>query len=157
MKYDSARTSGNKSPGTKPPRDCIPPGKSLCDFCTAKCCRYFAVQIDKPTTWQEFDSIRWFLMHYGAAVFTEEGNWYLLVHSRCKHLQEDNRCAIYDQRPEICRQYATDKCEYPDDWVYDQYWETAEQIEQYAEAVLGPRRGAGFRTPKPKPTKPASQ
>ena len=40
--------------------------------------------------------------------------------------------------------------EYEDAWVYDHYWETPEQIEEYAEAVLGPREGEGFRSPRPK-------
>ena len=52
-------------------------------------------------------------------------------------------------RPAICRSYTTDKCEYEADWVYDHYWETAEQVVEYAEAVLGPRRGGSFRSPKP--------
>jgi hypothetical protein len=36
------------------------------------------------------------------------------------------------------REYTTDDCEYEDDWVYDQYFETAEQVEEYMEAMLGP-------------------
>ncbi len=152
MEYVLANTNRSSPSHAKPRRSEVPPGRSLCEYCTAKCCRYFAVQIETPTTWQEFDYIRWFLMHYGAAVFTEQGGWYLLVHSPCKHLRDDNRCGIYERRPNICRQYATDNCEYPDDWVYEQYWETAEQIEEYAEAVLGPRDAASFRTPKPTAT-----
>jgi len=27
---------------------------------------------------------------------------------RCEHLQEDNRCAIYEDRPSVCRQYQPD-------------------------------------------------
>jgi uncharacterized protein len=27
---------------------------------------------------------------------------------RCPHLTEDNLCAIYDRRPQICRNYAAD-------------------------------------------------
>ena len=133
----------------KPRREDLKPGECLCTYCTAKCCRYFALPIDKPTTWRDFDHMRWFLLHDKASVFIEEGDWYLLVHTPCKHLQPNNLCGIYETRPKICRSYTTDNCEYDDDWVYDHYWETAEQVAEYAEAVLGPRRGESFRTPKP--------
>ena len=84
-----------------------------------------------------------------ASIFTEEGCWYLLVHNRCKHLRDDQLCDIYETRPQICRDYTTDDCEYDDEWVYDHYWETPEQIEEYAEAVLGPREGESIRSAKP--------
>ena len=57
----------------KPRRQDLRPDEILCDHCGAKCCRYFALPIDKPKQWAEFDYIRWYLLHEGAAVFTEEG------------------------------------------------------------------------------------
>lgn len=133
----------------KPRRDQLQPGESLCDHCTAKCCKYFALPIDTPTERQDFDYIRWYLLHNGASVFVDEGTWYLLVHSPCRHLQADNRCGIYETRPQICRDYTTDKCEYEDDWVYEQYFETPEQVEEYMEVVLPKRRGESLRSPRP--------
>ena len=125
----------------KPRRAELRRDEQLCDHCGAKCCRYFALPIDKPKEWQDFDYIRWYLLHEHAAVFTEEDCWYLLVQNRCKHLRDDHLCDIYDTRPQICRDYTTADCEYDDDWTYDHYWETPEQIEEYAEAVLGAREG----------------
>jgi len=93
--------------------------------------------------------MRWFLLHEGATVFVEDGEWYLLVHSECRHLGEDRLCKIYAQRPEICRKYSTNNCEYDDDWVYDGYWELPEQVQEYAEAVLGPRKRGSLRSPWP--------
>ena len=81
-------------------------------------------------------------------MFREDGTWYLLVQTPCRHLGPDHRCTIYESRPQICRSYSTTDCEYRDDWVYDQYWETPEQVEEYAEAVLGPRRGRSNRRPR---------
>jgi Fe-S-cluster containining protein len=133
----------------KPHREDLKPGESLCDHCVAKCCRYFALPIDTPDTRQDFDFIRWYLLHEGATVFTEEGNWYLLVHAKCQHLQDDNRCGIYHTRPQICRDYSTENCEYEDDWVYDRYFEAPEQVEEYAEAVLGPAVRSEIRSPRP--------
>jgi Fe-S-cluster containining protein len=123
--------------------------ENLCDYCTAKCCRYFALPIDTPEDREEFDYIRWYLLHDRASVFIEDGSWYLLVHTVCKHLQDDNLCGIYFTRPQICRDYSTKKCEYEDEWTYDQYFETPEQVHEYAEAVLGPRRGQSIRSPEP--------
>ena len=122
----------------KPKRTDIPADSVLCSYCTAKCCRYFALPLETPTTREEFEFIRWFLLHDNATVFTEEGDWYVCVHTVCKHLQPDQRCGIYETRPLICREYTTKDCEYEDDWVYDQYFETAEQVVEYMDAVLGP-------------------
>jgi len=139
-------TSGRK----KPRREDLAPGECLCTYCTAKCCRYFALPIDTPDSWKDFEFIRWYLLHEHATVFTEDGTWYLLVHTRCKHLRDDNLCGAYETRPQICRDYNTTDCEYEDDWVYEHYFETSEQVEEYAEAVLPQRKGRSFRTPKPK-------
>jgi uncharacterized protein len=133
----------------KPRREDLGPDECLCTYCTAKCCKYFALPIETPTDWEDFEYIRWFLLHDRAAVFTEKGDWYLLVYTQCKHLRGDNLCGIYDQRPQVCRDYKTVDCEYDDDWVYDQLFETSEQVEEYAEAVLGPRDGRGPRSPRP--------
>ena len=130
-------------------REDLKSGEVLCSYCGAKCCCYFALPIDTPDCWEDFEFIRWYLLHDRATVFIEEDCWYLLVHNRCKHLRDDNLCGTYANRPQICRNYTTDRCEYEDHWVYDHYWETAEQVEEYAEAVLGPRDGNEFRSPRP--------
>ena len=132
----------------KPKRDNLPDGACLCEFCGAKCCRYFALPIDKPKGRREFDFMRWYLLHEKATVFLDDDNWFLLVHAKCKMLRDDNLCAIYETRPNICRDYKTDKCEYEDRWVYDKYFETPEQVAEYAEAFLGPKRGKNIRTPR---------
>lgn len=101
---------------SKPRREDLPPGANLCEHCTAKCCRYFALPIDTPDSHEEFEYIRWYLLHERASVFVEDEVWYLLVHTVCRHLQDDHRCGIYDTRPTICQEYSTDDCEYEDTW-----------------------------------------
>lgn len=133
------------SPVSKPKREDIPKDKVLCEYCTAKCCRYFALSIEQPETIEDWEFIRWYLLHDAATVFQDEGSWYLLVHTKCKHLQDNNLCGIYETRPQICRDYTTDNCEYEDDWVYDAYIETAEQAWEYGEAMFRP----SMRSPKP--------
>ncbi len=123
-------------PRSKPTRETLPEGEYLCMYCPGKCCRYFALPIDLPETRRQFDYLRWFLLHEHASVFVDGGDWYLLVHTKCKHLMDDNRCGIYETRPTICREYTTTKCEYEDLWVYDRYFELPEQIEEYVEALF---------------------
>jgi Fe-S-cluster containining protein len=121
-------------------REKLKPGACLCDHCTGKCCRYFSLPIDEPTTWDDFDAIRWYLAHGQTIIYVDKGTWYLLVMTRCKYLSRDFRCSIYLNRPKICREYTTDDCEYDDDWGFDKVFECPEQIWEYAEAVLHPRR-----------------
>jgi Fe-S-cluster containining protein len=125
---------------TRPRRDELEAGECLCDHCTGKCCRYFSLPIDEPRTWDDYDSIRWYLAHGRTLVYVDRGQWYLLVMTRCRYLTAEDRCGIYLNRPKICRDYKTATCEYDDDWVFDKIFEAPEQIWEYAEAVLPPRR-----------------
>lgn len=138
-------------PAIKPKirREDLPSGEVLCDHCTAKCCRYFALPIEEPTEKRDWEFIRWYLLHEAATVFKEDDTWYLLVHTVCKHLGKDNRCGIYTTRPLICQEYSTDKCEYEDDWLYEQYLETPEQVWEYSEAILPPEDPDNIRSPRP--------
>ena len=126
----------------------VPKEAVLCDYCTAKCCRYFALPIDGPEEFSDFEFIRWYLLHERATIFKEGDNWYLLVHTTCRHLQSDNRCGIYETRPQICRDYTTKDCEFEDDWTYDFYLERPEQVAEYTEAVLQ-EEGRSIRSTKP--------
>ena len=58
------------------PRSALKPDEILCEYCTAKCCRYFALPIDTPTEMKDFQFIRWYLLHGQASVFTEDDDWY---------------------------------------------------------------------------------
>jgi uncharacterized protein len=138
----SSSQSVPKMFGRKPKtrREDVPKSRCLCEFCTGKCCRYFSLPIDTPTTWDDFDNIRWYLAHGQTVVYVDKKTWYLLVITRCKYLSDDNRCGIYLNRPKVCREYTTDECEYDDDWSFDKVFETPEQLWEYAEAVLRPRR-----------------
>jgi Fe-S-cluster containining protein len=133
----------------KPRREEIPAGRILCEYCTAKCCRYFAVPLETPTRKRDYEYMRWYLLHEHAGVFVEKGTWYLLVQTVCRHLREDQRCGIYDARPAICRDYSTKDCEYDDDWTYDRFFERPEQMAEYAEALRSSRGGGGVRGPRP--------
>ena len=132
----------------KPRRKDVPKDKVLCEYCPAKCCRYFALPLDEPEDLEDFEFMRWFLLHERAAVFREGKTWYLLVHNVCRHLRDDNLCGIYDTRPQVCRDYSTNDCEYEDDWTYEFYLERPEQVAEYCEATLQDEYES-IRSPKP--------
>jgi Fe-S-cluster containining protein len=112
-----------------------------CHLCTAKCCKYFALEIDRPNTPQDHDQIRWFLLHEGIVVWAQDGDWYLEVRNRCKHLQADGSCGIYDTRPQVCRDYGMPEiegpCEYfTEDLEFDLFFDTAEKFEAWSRNEL---------------------
>ena len=136
------------APAELKPRSEVPKSANLCEYCTAKCCQYFALPIETPETREEFDNLRWYMYHSNTGadgrsqntvqLFVDSGTWFLMVNLPCQHLQPDNRCGVYEIRPQICRDYTTKKCEYDGDGLYDQYFETPEQLHEYAQAVLPP-------------------
>ncbi len=107
-------------------------GSVLCEHCAAACCRYLALPLDEPTTARDYDDMRWYLMHEGINIFVEEGEWYIQIQTRCKHLGANNLCTIYDTRPEICREYEAKDCDYTvGTYGYDHLFTHAKQIEEF--------------------------
>lgn len=121
-------------------REQLKPGECLCDHCIGKCCRYFSLPIETPTTWDDFDAIRWYLAHGRTIIYVHESIWYLLVMTKCQYLTRDFRCGIYHDRPKVCREYTTDDCEYDSPWSFERIFESPEQLWEYAEAVLPARK-----------------
>ena len=115
--------------------------KSDCGACRGRCCRYFGLPIETPETAGDFDDVRWYLLHAGTEVYVDEGDWYLNVKNECKHLQQDNSCAIYSTRPRICRQYSMADCEATsDEYDHEHHFYSAEQLEAYARDYLRGKR-----------------
>jgi len=129
-----------RAPKSKVRREDLKPGECLCDHCVGKCCRYFSLPIETPKTWDDYDAIRWYLAHGQTVVYVDKGTWHLLVLTKCQYLRRDNTCGIYLSRPKVCREYTTDECEYDDNWLFEKVFECPEQLWEYAEALLPPRR-----------------
>ncbi|UCD28840.1 MAG: YkgJ family cysteine cluster protein [Planctomycetota bacterium] len=114
---------------------------SLCEQCVGLCCRYYAFAIDTPKTKRDFDDIRWYILHGNNIVYVEEGDWYIQINQKCNALMPDNRCAIYENRPAICREYTAKGCDwYPDNCDYDHLFTNPEQIDQFAKEHLAKQR-----------------
>lgn len=121
-------------------------GSILCEHCTGYCCRYVALPIDEPEDRQDFDDIRWYLLHEGISVFVEDGDWFINMVTNCRHLQPDFRCGIYETRPKICRDYSTDNCDYHSgDYGWDHHFTCPEHLDEYVAKNFKdpPKRGRG--------------
>ena len=120
-------------------RSKLKPGEVLCTYCTALCCRYFTIHIHSPKTWADYDRVTQYLAQGGTSIFVEDDGWFLIIHGDCQYLRPDNLCGIYLDRPGICAAYTTEGCEFDNDFVFEKYFESAEQLQEYAEAILPPR------------------
>ncbi len=114
---------------------------NLCEHCTGQCCRYLALPIDAPEDREEFDDIRWYLLHKGVSVFVEDGEWYLYLAADCRHLLPDHRCGLYETRPRICRQYTTENCDYHSgEYGWEQHFTCPEHLDEYAREFFAKER-----------------
>jgi Fe-S-cluster containining protein len=76
------------------------------------CCTYIAVAIDGPDSVKAATEILWHLYHDHVSVYRDsDDEWMVQFETRCRHLQSDNKCAIYETRPHICRTYSEVSCE----------------------------------------------
>ena len=109
-----------------------------CQDCGGKCCRYFCFEIDEPDTYEEFEDVRWYLLHEGVTVHIDDDDWFISIDNRCSMLADDNSCTAYDDRPLICRKYDLENCDQSGgDYGYDEEFTTPEQLEAFARKTLG--------------------
>ena len=87
--------------------------ENKCSFCAGtKCCTYITQAIDKPRTKSDFDTLLWQLAHNNVQAYKDEDGWFLIFYTQCQFLESDGRCGIYDTRPQMCRDYSNDYCEF---------------------------------------------
>ncbi len=82
-----------------------------CSDC-GQCCTYIAVEIDNPSTHEDYDHVYWYLTHRGVSVYVAwEGDWFVEFETVCEHLSEARTCGIYEERPEMCSDFSWQECE----------------------------------------------
>ncbi len=107
--------------------------KKLCDGCDA-CCRYVAIEIDKPTSKRDWDHLFWYLHHKNINVFIDWSNdWLVEFVTPCEQLDEKTKlCRIYNDRPQICREHSQDECvRYAGGAAEKYYFKTPADLEKY--------------------------
>ncbi len=88
-----------------------PEGQLACLEC-GRCCNYVAVGINEPKSVRYATDVLWYLYHERVSVYLDhEGDWFVVFETRCRNLEADLKCAIYPQRPEICRGFDDRSCE----------------------------------------------
>jgi Fe-S-cluster containining protein len=127
--------------------------KSRCFPCGALCCSYMAIEIDSPSTPEEYDNVRWYLCHEKTSIFVDGDAWFVNVENRCRFLLPDGACGIYETRPQVCRNYDDTTCEYVEpNFAYTMTFNTVEEwdkwvIERQDNRNRGrQRRGRRFRS-----------
>ena len=111
--------------------------KLTCDGCDGKCCKYVVIEIDVPESLEDFENIKWYVAHKNLVVFVgDDGTWNLEIITTCKHLDEKNRCSIYETRPKICREYSEDDCPFHNEYVETQRFESIKDVEEYIEKIF---------------------
>ncbi len=87
--------------------------ETKCGFCPGtKCCTYITQKIPGPRSRDDFDHLLWQLAHENIQAYKDSDGWFLLINNRCTKLGDDGRCRIYDRRPQVCRDYSNDYCEF---------------------------------------------
>lgn len=111
-----------------------------CETCGGECCKYFCFEIEEPEDYEEFEDVRWYVLHEGVSVHIDDGDWYISIENRCKALGPFGRCMLYEDRPLICRTYdPADGCDYTGsgDYEYEEEFTSPDQVERFARQVLG--------------------
>jgi len=117
-----------------------------CVECGALCCRYLTVKINPPRHRADRDEHRWFLMHEGIEIRIEARQWYMIVYTPCRNLTEENLCRIYDERPDLCRDYEADACDLHGEDADTVVFRNVQQYDRYLE-----KRGMPWKPKKEQP------
>ncbi|BAZ93180.1 Fe-S-cluster oxidoreductase [Thiohalobacter thiocyanaticus] len=108
--------------------------ENKCGFCPgSKCCTYITQKIPGPRSMADFDHLLWQLAHRGVQAYRDSDGWYLLITHPCNFLQPDGRCGIYATRPQLCRDYTNDFCEFdqPAEEGFDLYFPDYASLDAY--------------------------
>lgn len=107
----------------------------------AKCCTYFSLEVDEPEDRKDFEAMLWQIAHKGVSFYIYRKAWYMMVDTVCEFLTPENKCAIYETRPYICKEHSIDSCEYTGD---DDYGFT-EHFKSYDELLAWIKENTNFR------------
>jgi Fe-S-cluster containining protein len=108
-----------------------------CEKCKGKCCRYVAIEIDTPEDLEDLENIRWYVLHKNINVYVDaDYQWHIEFLTPCEHLVGDNFCQIYENRPEICREYNTEECLFHNNYEEKYTFKKLEDVDKYIKEVF---------------------
>ncbi|MCC6994376.1 MAG: hypothetical protein IT370_07085 [Deltaproteobacteria bacterium] len=85
-----------------------------CTGCSAACCTTLVFPYPRPQTRRNVDYLQFVLGFPGLEVGVSDGDWQIVVKTRCRHLTADSRCGIYGkpERPTLCKYFDAAGCSY---------------------------------------------
>jgi uncharacterized protein len=112
-----------------------------CDECNGECCRDVTVGLDEPENMEDWQDIRWMVVHNNVSVYLdEEGDWVVEFKTPCVKLDKDNKCTMYTNRPVMCRNHELDSCiKNGEGDLHKIRFDTIEEVDEYIEKVVKPQ------------------
>jgi Fe-S-cluster containining protein len=91
------------------------------------------LEIDKPEDKDDYNYLFWYLHHKNIGIYIGWDNkWYLEFLTKCKKLNYQGNCKIYENRPKICQDYNQKDCtKYNSEPAEKIYFKTVEDLENY--------------------------
>jgi Fe-S-cluster containining protein len=108
--------------------------QNKCSRCLQSvCCTYTTEALGTLRSKADFDHVLWQISHSGVEVYKDESGWYLLFRGHCEHLKPGGLCGIYTTRPQVCRDYTNDWCEFdePASKHFELYFTKYSELLQY--------------------------
>ncbi len=89
----------------------------ICYKCSGICCRKLLIQKSKPSNTNSLDFYNYSMNFPGIEYLISDNRWAILVDTKCKYLDEDNKCSIInmDERPLNCRYMNPLRCRINDE------------------------------------------
>ena len=82
-----------------------------CEECKGACCKDVAIEMDKPKCFEDFEDIKWLIAHQNVIVYLDnENDWLVEFKTRCKFLNNRNKCKIYKERYKMCGEHEHESC-----------------------------------------------
>jgi hypothetical protein len=98
-----------------------------------------AVGIDGPVSVRGVSTALWLVYHRNVSVYqSHDGDWFVLFPASCDNLLPDGLCAVYADRPFLCREYDVVGCE-----------GTSDEAPEKVRFDDGPALGAWLRETRP--------
>lgn len=84
--------------------------EEICIQCHG-CCMYVTVPIDPPDDEETIQLYLWYLYHRNIEIYLDhKDQWQILMKTPCENLLPTGYCSIYENRPQICRDYDPKNC-----------------------------------------------
>lgn len=124
---------------------------SECFECKGYCCKYVTVDIESPSDWEDYDEIRWYIIHKNVIVYKpeDEEDWKIEFRTPCEYLnKKKNICKQYKNRPDVCIEYITDECAKHEEMSSEGcevYLESEEDLKKYMQGHVSDMVSLVFR------------